>query len=406
MFDRDLFGEPVIEQHKARLAARFEYPPFSVLSARDGWWQERKRQWLALGIKSELGRGEGGNAAPGGSPRPGDRAEGKTAEWFKGAKKPDARTFGQDLMRGEHSLGESKVRLAPGGGGTGCWIGGRDRPTGADAALKENRPLQTANLEGGLTHRMSIEGYRREGEETSAAQANGTSIFDPVLTELAYRWFCPPCGHVLDPFAGGSVRGIVASVLGYAYTGFELRPEQVAANRAQAGLICPEYTPRWIEGDSAEQLPAWSNGADFVFSCPPYGDLEVYSDLPGDISAMPHDEFLAAYRNIIGAACNNLKMNRFAAFVVGDFRCKKGFYRNFPGETVAAFEAAGLRYYNEAILVTAVGSLPVRTGKQFAAGRKLGKTHQQMLVFVKGDPFLAAQSCNGPETTEAEAVCA
>ena len=40
---------------------------------------------------------------------------------------------------------------------------------------------------------------------------SGTSIFDPVLCEIAYRWFCPPGGLVLDPFAGGSVRGIIAN---------------------------------------------------------------------------------------------------------------------------------------------------------------------------------------------------
>jgi ParB-like chromosome segregation protein Spo0J len=40
------------------MAERFMIPPFSVLSARGGWWQERKAAWLALGIQSELGRGE------------------------------------------------------------------------------------------------------------------------------------------------------------------------------------------------------------------------------------------------------------------------------------------------------------------------------------------------------------
>ena len=57
MNETDLFGEPVINGHKSVLARTFDYPPFSVLSARDGWWQDRKRQWLALGIKSEVGRG-------------------------------------------------------------------------------------------------------------------------------------------------------------------------------------------------------------------------------------------------------------------------------------------------------------------------------------------------------------
>jgi hypothetical protein len=39
------------------LSDRFIVPPFSVLDARQGYWQERKRAWLALGIQSELGRG-------------------------------------------------------------------------------------------------------------------------------------------------------------------------------------------------------------------------------------------------------------------------------------------------------------------------------------------------------------
>ena len=66
MNDLDLFGEPVINGHKSVLARTFEYPPFSVLNAREGWWQDRKRQWLALGIKSEVGRG-GGHSLTNGS---------------------------------------------------------------------------------------------------------------------------------------------------------------------------------------------------------------------------------------------------------------------------------------------------------------------------------------------------
>jgi hypothetical protein len=41
------------------LADRFGVPPFSVLDARQGYWQDRKRAWLSLGIQSELGRGGG-----------------------------------------------------------------------------------------------------------------------------------------------------------------------------------------------------------------------------------------------------------------------------------------------------------------------------------------------------------
>ncbi len=55
---------PDIEQARRTLAEKFGVPPFSVLDARQGYWQERKRAWLEIGIQSELGRGGGGATPP------------------------------------------------------------------------------------------------------------------------------------------------------------------------------------------------------------------------------------------------------------------------------------------------------------------------------------------------------
>jgi len=52
-----LFGDALPRDGLGKLRDRFILPPFTVLSARDGWWQERKAAWIALGIQSELGRG-------------------------------------------------------------------------------------------------------------------------------------------------------------------------------------------------------------------------------------------------------------------------------------------------------------------------------------------------------------
>jgi len=251
------------------------------------------------------------------------------------------------------------------GGGGGAWLGG---------------PKTESSAEFGHT-----------GEDKSS----GTSIFDPVLCELAYRWFSPPAGSILDPFAGGSVRGIVASVLGRQYTGIDLSAAQLKANEQQRGICGDNPIPRWINGDSANVATLAPGEYDLVFACPPYGDLERYSDDPNDLSTMAWGDFLAVYRTIIAECCKLLKPDRFACFVVGDIRDKKGIYRNFVGETINAFRDAGLKLYNEAILVTAVGSLPIRAGKQFESSRKLGKTHQNVLVFVKGDP-VAATKAIGP----------
>jgi len=229
------------------------------------------------------------------------------------------------------------------------------------------------------------------------AEGSGTSIFDPVLCELAYRWFCPPGGQVLDPFAGGSVRGIVAAALGRPYTGLELRAEQIAANEAQAKRLAPNARLRWILGDAREAATLAPGVYDFIFSCPPYGDLERYSDDPADLSTMPWPAFLTAYRAIIAAAVGMLAPDRFACFVVGDLRGPDGCYRGLPAETCRAFADAGARLYNDAVLVTAFGSLPLRAGRAFTAGRKLGKTHQNVLVFVKGNPKAATAACGSAE---------
>ena len=63
-FDAEAVGEITAqrdtpEADAVTLAERFGVPPFSVLDARQGYWQDRKREWLSLGIKSELGRGGG-----------------------------------------------------------------------------------------------------------------------------------------------------------------------------------------------------------------------------------------------------------------------------------------------------------------------------------------------------------
>ena len=327
------------------LSGRFIFPPFSVFRTMDGEWMQRKRQWLALGIESEVGRGgEESNKAM--------KPQNKLNK-FQKTKKP---SYGVVYAIGNKTQWEKGL-------------------------LHKGQTINTKD------------GEKWEGGRP-AWQNTGTSIFDPVLSELMYAWFCPKGGQVVDPFAGGSVRGVVAVYMGMKYWGSELRKEQVEANRGQGKKIAPDYPPEWVQGDAMQELRN-APDADFIFTCPPYGNLEVYSELEGDISNMPYETFRDAYKRIIRRCCHKLKQNRFACFVVANFRDKKtGFYYDLVGDTVKAFEMYGVHLYNEAILITATGSLPVRVGRQFAAGRKLGKTHQNVLIFYKGNPKLIKEIYN------------
>ena len=217
-----------------------------------------------------------------------------------------------------------------------------------------------------------------------------------ALAAFLALWFSAPGAQVLDPFAGGSVRGIVAAATGRHYAGVDLRAEQITANRAQWAALQATYmpAPNWQQGDALDVHKHFAGmQADLVFSCPPYADLERYSDDPADLSTMRYPQFLHTYRLCIKEAAAMLKPDRFACFVVGDIRDAKGLYRGFVSDTIAAFRDAGLRLYNEAILITPSGSLPIRAGRAFKATRKLGKTHQHLLVFVKGDPKRATLAC-------------
>lgn len=252
------------------------------------------------------------------------------------------------------------------------------------------RAWRRIGIKGELGRGDALLGGLSDFAEPAGISTGGTSVFDPVLTELAYTWWCPRGGQIVDPFAGGSVRGIVAAALGFQYWGCDLSDNQVRANRVQAAdILSGGPTPEWISGDSMEELSR-APSADFVFTCPPYGDLEQYSDDKRDLSTMEYHTFIAAYRRIIMRAAALLREDRFACVVVGNFRNKRtGALRDFVGDTVRSFAACGLDYYNELVLATPLASAPMRVGGQFDASRKVAKVHQNVLVFCKGSPKAA-----------------
>lgn len=203
------------------------------------------------------------------------------------------------------------------------------------------------------------------------------------MCEVIYNWFSPKDGIVFDPFAGGSVRGVVAEMLGRRYIGIDLSEKQVDANQLNADKL--GVCPAWYCDDSRNMdLYIPDGSADLVFSCPPYHNLEKYSDHPLDLSNMNYADFLTAYEEIIEKACRKLKENRFAVFVVGDIRDGKGAYRDFLGETKRIFRENGLCLYNESILLEQYGTAPMRAGTVFSARRKTVKVHQNVLIFYKG----------------------
>ena len=309
---------------ESSLFDRFIVPPFSILDTRKGYWQDRKKKWY-------------------------------------------------DIIG---DMGESRNDTLV----TSLEIKYKD----LYQRTREHRK------ELGLSFKEYIDKYVSQEDlekEQAKIVAQGVSIFDPVVSEVMCRWFTPKSGSkIFDCFAGDTAKGLVFAECGHSFIGIELRPEQVEINNkiiADRGkdirYICDDgqNVAQHIEPESQ----------DLLFSCPPYFDLEKYSDLPNDASNQgSYEGFIKILENAFTGAVSCLKQNRFAAICVGDVRDKNtGFYYDFCGDIKRIFKENGMRLYNEIILVEQTASTALRASR-YMDSRKVAKTHQHLLVFFKGDP--------------------
>lgn len=220
------------------------------------------------------------------------------------------------------------------------------------------------------------------GAKTKSHQriSGGASVFDPALAQCLTAWYTPPGGTIIDPFAGGPTRGVIAHSLGRNYMGIDLMQSQVEYNHTH------HKGPQWRHGDALTALRSLPDASfDAALTCPPYWDLERYSDDPRDLSTMGKAEFLDTHAKIITETARVLKEDSFAVWIIGDKRDKHGHLAGLPWHTIEAFEQAGMPLVNDHILVTPVGSKFWTLGRTFRATRTATRLHQYVLVFIKGD---------------------
>lgn len=217
------------------------------------------------------------------------------------------------------------------------------------------------------------------------------STFSPALAEILIKWFCVSGGTILDPFCGGISRGYAAGLNGFKYIGIDIRDEQIQSNKQILNQTDFKNKVVYITSDSDIYLNNFNQKVDMVIACPPYHDLEKYSELDNDLSNMCYDAFKMKYTSILHKCVSVLNDDSFLVIVLSDFRKKiKGGYfgclNNFTGVTIDAINDKNIDLYNEGIILSAIGSAGMRADKVFRY-RKLTKIHEKFLVFYKGDMF-------------------
>lgn len=211
------------------------------------------------------------------------------------------------------------------------------------------------------------------------------SVFPIPLAEwVIMRYGGTPGSTILDAFTGGPPRSIVSAFMGYKYIGYEIRKDQIEENLRIVDNLGLSGSIEYRLGDGTLMQDCEPNSCDMGFSCPPYFDLEIYSDLPNDLSNLgSYEEFDESMNKCIQAYFKALKPGALLCLVVGNFRDKKTSELNdFRGDTVYNARMAGFTFFQDIVLSKNFASAACRSTNAWR-GRKLVPRHEYLLVFQK-----------------------
>jgi DNA modification methylase len=213
------------------------------------------------------------------------------------------------------------------------------------------------------------------------------SIFNPELAGMLVEAYTLKGDHIFDPFGGGGTRAAIAAALGRSYTGIEVREEEVDRVNARLAELGLSDLARLSHGDSTGLLSKDtypSGSADAVVTCPPYWRLEVYSDLPEDISTQEsYSGFLVRLKAAIWNTHTMLAKEGLSVWVVGEFRLPKtGELIDFPGDVIRLHQDAGFYLYDH-IIYTTNNLNALRRAGIFDKTRKTVTIHEHVLVMQR-----------------------
>lgn len=217
-----------------------------------------------------------------------------------------------------------------------------------------------------------------------------TSYFNPYLCKLVYDAYCPPDGWIFDPFAS-ITRPYMAHLCNFNYIGCEIRFNEVEKIRKlitpSSFFSLPNQSNVVIENIDCRAFDS-TKKFDLVFTCPPYWNLEVYSDMPSDLSNYSnYDDFLCEITKVYAKCFNLTHANSFMCIVVGDFRDYSNNRMNvnrlipYTSDTIKCAENSSWILYDRIILKKPMGSAPARVRTWNT--RKVVRIHEELLVFRK-----------------------
>lgn len=217
------------------------------------------------------------------------------------------------------------------------------------------------------------------GDRRHGVNGGKCSVFNPHLAQMILSAYCPLNARIYDAFGGGGTRGYIATQMGHKYLGVEIREEEVQRLKEQMKEWGISF--EIVLGDSQTLKP--EGKFNFVFTCPPYYDLELYSNLENDLSnAKTYQDYLKMLKDVMENIYDCLEEDCFAVFVVGNFRNTKGELEHLNGDLIQLGKEIGFKLWDELIWMGASNVALTRCGK-FEVNRKSVRMHEYVVVLKK-----------------------
>lgn len=221
------------------------------------------------------------------------------------------------------------------------------------------------------------------------ARQGSWSIFPLDITLKLILYYSESGQTILDPFAGHGTRLACSYMLGRNYIGYDVAAPMLKKNREIIDLMKKrDYLKRakntaTIHNKSSEEIEEPDNSADFIFSSPPYWDVERYSNDKRQLENDGYDGFLKRITNIYRQCYRVLKPGGFIAININNFN-KANRYYLYRSDTERCMIEAGFKPWDEIIMVY-TNSLSEVFAKRIEESKHVAKKHEYIVVMRKPD---------------------
>lgn len=213
------------------------------------------------------------------------------------------------------------------------------------------------------------------------------SVFHPHLAAALVKGYTQRGDTIVDPFAGGGTRAVVAAALGRRYVGTELRQEE--AERVQQRLAADNLQglAKVHVADAASFDWPIASSAAALITCPPYWQLEKYSSDTADLSAAPlYEDYLRRLRSVLIQARRALKPDALVVIVAAEIRHPTTReLLDLPGDIIRLAQRSMRAWLADRITVTAGSSLQLsRSASRFDRTRLTLPVSETVIVLQLG----------------------